>query len=355
MFIGLCPGRLVERHRECMRRFERRDDSLRPGQRTERGQGARIGTGGVGGAATLLEPGVLGADAGIVESRRNRMALADLPLVVLERDAEGAVENAGPAGVEGRAMAAGLEALAGRLHPEQPDRGVVEERGEDAHRVRAAAHRCDHDIGQLAGGEEDLLPGLVADDALKVAHHGGEGMRARHGPQQVVGVLVAGGPVAERLVDRVLERLRAGGDRHHLRAHEAHAEDVLFLPLHVHRAHVHAGLHAEHRAGERGGDAVLACAGLGDETALAHLPREQPLAQRLIGLVGPAVEEVFPLEVDLRRALCRQIPAPIERRRPAGVVDQQVVELALEPRDRAGNRGNAASSCSSAGIRISGT
>ena len=47
-----------------------------------------------------------------------------------------------------------------------------------------------------------------------------------------------------------------------------------------------------------GGGAVLARAGLGDDAGLAHAPGQQRLAQDLVALVGPAVDEVLALEED---------------------------------------------------------
>ena len=67
-------------------------------------------------------------------------------------------------------MAAGLDPLAGRLDPDQLDLGVVDEGGEDADRVRAAADAGDHPVGQPPVALEDLRPRLVADHPLQVAH-----------------------------------------------------------------------------------------------------------------------------------------------------------------------------------------
>ena len=52
-------------------------------------------------------------------------------------------------------------------------------------------------------------------------------------------------------------------------------EDVERLALDVLGAHVDLAGEAEERAGGRGGDAVLAGAGLGDDALLAHAPGEQ--------------------------------------------------------------------------------
>ena len=96
-------------------------------------------------------------------------------------------------------------------------------------------------------------------------------------------------------------------------AHQLHPEDVELLPLDVLGAHVDDGLEAEQRADDRGRDAVLAGAGLGDQPRLAHAPREQALPQHLVGLVGAAVKQVLALQIDV----ARQVAAARQRRRPA--------------------------------------
>ena len=85
---------------------------------------------------------------------------------------------------------------------------------------------------------EHLLARLVADDPLEVAHHRRERVRAGDGAEDVVRRLDVGDPVAERLVDRVLEGARAGGHRDDLGAEQPHAGDVERLPAGVLLAHV---------------------------------------------------------------------------------------------------------------------
>ena len=59
--------------------------------------------------------------------------------------------------------------------------------------------------------------------------------------------------------------LSTGND---LGAQRPHLEDVELLPAHVFLAHVDLALQAEQRGGGRGGDAVLAGPGLGDDAVL---------------------------------------------------------------------------------------
>ena len=131
-----------------------------------------------------------------------------------------------------------------------------------------------------------LAAGLVPDHPLELAHHVGERVRPHHRAEAVVGVLDGGHPLAQRLVDRVLERAAAGGDRAHLGAEELHPEHVELLALRVDLAHEHRALEAEQRRRGRGGHPVLAGAGLGDHPVLAHPLGEQRLADHVVELVA---------------------------------------------------------------------
>jgi hypothetical protein len=139
---------------------------------------------------------------------------------------------------------------------------------------------------------------LVADDGLEVADDHGEGVGADDRADDVVGVFDRAHPVAHRLVGGVLEGARAGLDLDHLGAEHAHADDVEALTPHVLRAHVDIAGEAEVGGGGRGGHAVLARAGLGDDAALAHALGEQALAERVVDLVRAGVGEVLAFEPD---------------------------------------------------------
>ena len=91
-------------------------------------------------------------------------------------------------------------------------------------------------------------------------------------------------------------------DRAHLGAEHLHAQHVRLLPLDVDRAHVDDAVEAELRAQRRGGDAVHAGAGLGDDARLAHAARQHDLAEHVVHLVRAGVVEVLALEVDFRAA-----------------------------------------------------
>ena len=133
------------------------------------------------------------------------MSVRDLAVLVCEHGRARAVQNGGPAGAEAR--------RAGRLDADELDLLVVEEGGEHADRVRAAADACDHGVREPALGLEDLRARLAADHRLQLAHDRRVRRRADAGADQVVRRLDVRDPVADRLARRLLERLRPELDR----------------------------------------------------------------------------------------------------------------------------------------------
>ena len=195
-------------------------------------------------------------------------------------------------------MPAGVDAVAAGLQADQPHALVGHERGEDADRVGAAADAGQDGVGQPALPLEHLLAGLVADHPLEVADHRRERVRPGDGAEDVVRRLDVGHPVAERLVDRVLERARAGGHRDDLGAEQPHPGDVERLAAGVLLAHVDGAGQPHERRGGRRRDAVLAGAGLGDDPGLADPLGQQRLAEHVVDLVRAGVVEVLALEQD---------------------------------------------------------
>ena len=164
-----------------------------------------------------------------------------------------------------------------------------------------------------------------------------------------------GHPVAHRLVDRVLERPAPGVHGDDLGAEQAHPGDVQGLPPGVLLAHVDDALEAEQRRGRRGGDAVLARAGLGDHPASCPSAGEQRLAQHVVDLVRPGVVEVLALEQDPRAT-----GVPPNRRASVSGLGRPVYVRAARPARpgtprRSGPSRTRRSSSSSAAISASGT
>ena len=155
-------------------------------------------------------------------------------------------------------------------------------------------------------------------------------MRAEHGAEQIVAVRDVGDPIAHRLVDGVLERLRSGVDASDRRPEQLHPEDVQRLALHVFGAHVDVTAQPEQRANRRRRNAVLAGAGLRDDPPLAHSLREQALTEGVVDLVRAGMCEILALEKNACAAeRLTDTAGFVKRSRAADVVGQQLPQ----PRD----------------------
>jgi hypothetical protein len=180
-------------------------------------------------------------------------------------------------------------------------------------------------------------------------------MRAAGRAQDVVGVVhVACHPVAEGLVDGVLQDAGAVGHRHHRGAQALHPEDVRPLALHVHLAHVDG-------AGKPNLAAMVAVATPCWPAPVSAMTRvlpmrldQQPLAHDVVGLVRAGVVQVLALDIDARPAeMAAQVLGEGEGRGPARVGGHQL--LVLPPERGIGlGRGEGRSSSSKVATRISG-
>ena len=204
-------------------------------------------------------------------------------------------------------MAGRVQPLTGGLDADQLDAGVIDEVREHADGVGAPTHAGDDRVRQTPCQPQDLGAGLTGDDPVVLAHDRGEGVGAGGRAQKVVGVGEGGGPVAQRLVDGVLERAGAAVHRHHRGAHELHALHVGGLAHDVGGPHVDGAVQSQQGADHGGGRPVLAGTGLGDDALLAHPLGQQGLAQDLVALVSAAVDQVLALEQDAGVALQRQV------------------------------------------------
>ncbi len=156
-------------------------------------------------------------------------------------------------------------------------------------------------------------------------------MRAERAAEDVVRRAHIRDPVAHRLVDGVLQRSRTRADATHLRAQQAHPQNVQLLPAHVLLHHVDDAFEAQQRTHGGRGDAVLARAGLSDDALFAHAFCQQTLAERVVDLVRAGVQQVLALQVNLRAAeLLAQPLGEVKRSRPADVMVQQIIQLRLE-------------------------
>ena len=224
------------------------------------------------------------------------MRLEDLSFVVLQDHRPGPVEQAGRTAHQGCPVTSAVEARAAGLDADEAHRRLGNEGVKDADGVAAAADARHHHVGEPAELAPPLPLRLAADDRLEVPHEARKGMGSRRRPEQVVGGGQARRPVAERLVDRVLER---PGTRRHgddFGAAEFHPLHVGGLALHVLLPHVDHRPHPETGGDHRGGGPVLPGAGLRNQPGLAHVPGQERLSQDVVRLVGSAVEQVLALE-----------------------------------------------------------
>ena len=89
------------------------------------------------------------------------------------------------------------------------------------------------------------------------------------------------------------------GDGDHARAQHLHTGDVRRLLCNVDLAHVDVALKPEICRRSRERNAVLSCAGLGNELLFAHVLRKQSFAHAVVQLVRAGMIEILALEVDL--------------------------------------------------------
>ena len=115
-------------------------------------------------------------------------------------------------------------------------------------------------------------------------------MGSKGATENVVSGADIGDPVAHGLVDGFFKRGLAGGDGDDFGAQESHAGHVQGLSFHVDLAHVDSALQTEAGADGRGGDAVLAGAGFGDDAFFAESFGEEGLTEGVVDFVSAGVE-----------------------------------------------------------------
>ena len=283
--------------------------------------------------ADVVEIGMLRADARVVEAGRDRVNRCDLAILVLAEVGLHAVENAETAGVDRGRRLEGVDASARRLTADELHLRVVDEVVEGADGVRSAADARDDGIREAALLLEHLLLDLLRDHRLKITHDRRKRVWAHDRAEAVVRVLDAARPLTHRLGNRILQGAGAVGDRDHLRSEKAHLVDIERLALRIHLPHENHALHPHERRDRRGRHTVLARTGLCDEAGLAHLLREQRLAEAVVDLVGARVVQVLALQVDLCAAeVLRHLLRIVEAARAARILVEQRLQLRVKRR-----------------------
>src|ERR1017187_5198208 len=138
------------------------------------------------GAALIVQPGVLGPNGRIIQSRRNRVGSGNLSAYILQNKGVSALQHSRMSPVEPRRVLAQRVAAASSFYADQFHVAVLDKIVESADGVGTPANTGDYGGRKLPFCLKDLFARLCADDPVEVAHHGGIGMCAQHTAQQVM-------------------------------------------------------------------------------------------------------------------------------------------------------------------------
>ena len=144
----LAAGARLHRLGDGVRRFERRNDAFRARKQARGIERFGVGYGGVLGAFLVVQPGVLGADHGVIQAGGNGVGERDLAVAVLQHVAVGALQDAGRSAAKTRRVFAHGVAAAAGFDADQLHRAIGQEGVEDADGVRAAAHAGEDGVRQ---------------------------------------------------------------------------------------------------------------------------------------------------------------------------------------------------------------
>ena len=230
-------------------------------------------------------------------------------------------------------MATGFDTFAAGFIAHKPNLGIIDEGGEQTHRIRSTTDARDRRIRKPTLDGQDLLAGLASDHAVEVAHHPREGSRPGDRAQKVVRGVDVGNPIAHRFIDGIFESLTSRGDGNDGCAEQLHSSHIESLALGVFVTHVNNALQTHQRCGSCRSNTVLASAGLGDDSALAHASGEEGLTKNVVDLVRSGVVEILALQVETgTTTLLFKAPSPGQWRGPTRVVAFQFREFGREGR-----------------------
>jgi len=227
------------------------------------------------------------------------MGQFDLAIGIGEKPGFCALENAEFAALKTRRVFPLLDAVATGFDSDHADGVVLEERVEQTDRVAPSPNAGDEEIWKPFLAFQDLASRLHSDDPVEIPDHHGKRMCSESGTENIMGRPHIRDPVAQRLIDRFLEGPLSGHYAPDLCSEQAHPGDVEGLAFHVDLAHVNHAFETEPRRHGGRRHAVLAGAGFGDDTRFAEPLREKDLAEGVVDLVGPGVEKILPLQVNL--------------------------------------------------------
>ncbi len=140
------------------------------------------------------------------------MGLANLSHFVLQQIGAIPVQDADRPCRDRRRVHRTVETQARRLDSDHAHVGILDEGIEEPDRVGAAVDAGDHDIGQAPSCSSIWRRASLPITDLKIAHDHRIRMRPGGGADQIVGISYSCDPVAQGLVERVLEALAAAID-----------------------------------------------------------------------------------------------------------------------------------------------
>jgi len=283
-----------------MGRLQSGDDTLELRRKTEALERIRIRASDELGAVVVLPRGELGANTGVVKTRRHRVGVTNLAILVLEDVGTHSVENAlGATGQRG-AVTGGIDTIASSFYTEKLDGQVLAERVEHARGIATTTDAGDDSVWKLAALLHHLLFRLIADNRLERADNSREGMRTNSRPNDVVRSRKVDYPSSQCLVDCVAQGLRArfhGNDRG---SEKLDTEHIQSLAPNVFRTHVDGAFHAELGTDRSSRDTVLASSSLGNNLGFAESASNEYLAKCVVDLVAAGVVQIFSLQPDVR-------------------------------------------------------
>src|SRR5215475_824313 len=107
----------------------------------------------------------------------------NLPRLVLEHIGIGALQDAGRSTSKTRCMLSQVGTASASFHANQSHLLVRKKLVEDPHCIRASTNAGNYGIWESPSLFKDLLASFATDAAMKIAHHYGIGMSAKHRSQ----------------------------------------------------------------------------------------------------------------------------------------------------------------------------
>ena len=125
-------------------------------------------------------------------------------------------------------------------------------------------------------------------------------MRSQNRTKNVKRILHIGHPVADGLINRILQGFATRMNTRNFRTQEPHAKHIERLPFHIFNTHINFALETKHRRHSCRCHAVLSGTSLGNNPRFTHPVGEQNLPHGMIDFMRPRMGEVFALEINFR-------------------------------------------------------